>query len=59
MIQNKKINDGLGWLRKIRRDIAEENHFNSKELGRYYRKQQKLFSDKIRTKSTSGKINKD
>ena len=42
-----KHDDGLEWLRAIRRKLAAEFHHDPKQMGRHYREMQRQFKGRI------------
>jgi hypothetical protein len=42
-----KQDDGLEWLRAIRRKLAAQFHHDPKQMGRHYREMQRRFKGRI------------
>jgi hypothetical protein len=42
-----KYDDGLDWLRKIRRSMAEEFNHDPKKMGAHYRQMQRQYAARI------------
>jgi hypothetical protein len=46
-MMKKKHDDGLEWLRAIRRRMAPQFHHDPKQMGRHYREMQRRFKGRI------------